>query len=214
MSGLSVLTTSQVLLRLNQEPQDGIYDLRNIDFREVNIRQKELRERFEAIAKIARAAGTDHPIYIDFSGSNLTGRGFYELDLSHTLMNSVNAERAVFAGSDLSDVQFDNSNLNYADMRYTKLNFTKFHNTSIVGVNFTGADLSTARGLNFGSTDREVIERLGVVGRIYDAKLPPEVEKIRNKLIAAISSHFPRKKRNMSVRKVVAANSGATASEW
>lgn len=210
MAGLTVITTNQFLIRLNQDPVDGVIDLSNIDFREVNLRQREVREKFIEVTKMAAKSTEPNPVLLDFTNSNISGRGFYEFDLKRAIMTGVTAERTVFAGSDLSDIQLDNANLNYADFRYTNLNYTKLHNTSIIGTNFSGADLSNTLGLKFRSSDKEIIERIGKAGNLHNTILPDNVEKIRKKIETAIEKNHPRTKpRPSSSGKDARAPSGA-----
>jgi len=194
MAGLTTLTTVELLIRLNKEPVGGVIDLSSLDFREANFRHKEVRSKLVELTSITAKSPENKPLFIDFTNSNLSGRGFYDLDLTHTIMTGIIAERAVFTGSNLSDIQLDQANLNFADMRYTTLRFTKLHNTSIFGTNFIGADLTEALGMKFNSSDKEIIERLGQAGNIYDTKFPENVERIREDIHQEINKTHNRVK--------------------
>ena len=172
MSALVEITTNQLLIRLEQAPSGEMVNLSRMDFRRVDMRHPDVREKFKEVTDHAASSRDQNPYYIDMSFSNISGRDFSDYNLSHVIMNGVTAEHTVFTNADLSDTQLEDATLDYADMRQAKLHFTKLHYASIVGVNFAGADLRTTYGLKLRSPGTETIDRMKVIGSIKNAMLP------------------------------------------
>jgi len=191
-------TTKQFLVKLEEGGDNGIINFRNIDLRHVDMRDRELREKFHEITEYAAKKRQEQPFFIDFTGANISGRDFSGYNLTGVIFSNVNAEHTVFVGADLSDVQFDGANLKDADLRNTKMSYAKLYNASIDGVNFDGANLINAYGLLLSDPDEETIRRLGAVASIRDTKFPPRIENIRDKIESAIEENNSRNKRKNS----------------
>lgn len=83
-------------------------------------------------------------------GSNLEGIQFYDVDISHAVMNSSNLtdaylEGANLEGTSLESCQLINANLRKANLKGAKLNFALLNTAKLAKADLTGADLTLAR---------------------------------------------------------------------
>ena len=125
MSLSKKITTKQFLIRLEENEENGVIDFRHFDLTNVDMCNAELRNKFHEITQYAAEKRQTQPFFIDFTGANISGRDFSDYNLTGVIFSNVNAENAIFVGADLSDVQFDGANLKCADLRGTKMNYTK-----------------------------------------------------------------------------------------
>lgn len=184
---LPALTTRQVILRLRAAERVGFADLSNVDLREMDIYDPEIRHLLGRITLSAAEGNRDTTIYIDLSGSDISGLDFSGMDLSGAILTHVRAVRTIFAQSNLADTQLDHADVSHADFREANLRFTKLFETIITGANFTGADLEKTLGLGFSAGDEvSILQRLSEVSSIMGARLPAHVEALRPRIQALI----------------------------
>ncbi len=178
-----MLTTTQVLLRLRDIEPGGKVDLSFFDLRQVDFQSQEIKQAFEKLVEVSEDPEVPYVAYVDMTGSIISGADFYGYDLSNFIMSEVDARRAVFVRSNLSDTHLDHALLDGADFRMANMFHTKLYESSLWGTNFSGANMEFAHGL--GSPDTAV-ERLGRVSTIRDAKLPKNLEACRDQIQAQI----------------------------
>ncbi len=188
---LQTITTTQFLIRMEDSFVNGVLDLRDLDLRNVDMRKSKVRELFTRLTRMASFSKGQKDLCIDMTNSNISGRDFSNYDLSKVVLSGVTAEHTIFTNSNLTDVQLDGANVQYCDFRKADLSFTKLYNTKIDGANFNFANLENTYGLGFGAGGKKVIERLGVASNITGAKLPTQIEDLRNDIISEINNHLP-----------------------
>jgi len=194
VSILKEISEEEFMEVMNNISAGQIIDLTSRDFRRIEMRDEKIKSKFNYITKEAANSPPDRSIYIDMTNSNISRRDFSNFDLSHVIMTGIVAECTIFTGSNLSDTKIDEADLKYADFRHTKLDFTKFHNSDITGVNFTGADLTHSYGLKFSDADEKTIRRLGQASSIKGAKLPSDIEAMRVEIEDEIRINSKRKR--------------------
>jgi uncharacterized protein YjbI with pentapeptide repeats len=175
------ITALQIEMRFAEPQAGGVIDLRDLDFRHVNMQEPAVKENFRKIAKLFDENKEDPPFYIDMSGSNISGSDIRGFNLSNVVMTGVEAHGTVFINANMSDIHIDQADLTNADFRQADLYHAKFYESDITGANFSGADMRKVHGLGL-RQGSGAIDRLGVASTIRDALLPENMEKYRERI--------------------------------